>query len=108
MFHRLIPAAIGLCVVAGPAAAQPRCLDYHALLADAAARYGEQPVSLALSARGHAVVTLANPRSGTWTLLVRRADGCTRAVDHGEAWTAIDPPDRNPPNLDPSQSGEPS
>ena len=94
MTHRVLAAAVGLCLLPLSATAQPRCQDYQTLLAEALARYGEVPVSMGLSQRGHTVLTLANRQSGTWTVVVRRADGCTVVVDHGEAWSEVDAPVR--------------
>ncbi len=93
MRNLIIAAVAGVCLIPLSAAAQQRCQDYRAFLAEALARYGEVPVSMALSQRGHTTLMLANRETGTWTAIARRPDGCTVVLDHGEAWSAIEAPE---------------
>ncbi len=90
MSHRLILAAASLCLLSACATAEPEavvqpappqaavqqpattCPQTDEVMAQAEERYGEFPVSMALSQRGYTVVTLANRQSGTWTIIARR------------------------------------
>ena len=88
-----------------PAQAQSvPCGDGAGIIAHLEKAWGEDTAAVALDAGGGWVQILANPKTGTWSLLVTRPDGLTCLVMSGEAWEPIAPP---PPSTG-SGPGDPS
>ncbi|MCF1502890.1 hypothetical protein L0F51_03805 [Afifella sp. H1R] len=72
----------------GMPAVRPNCNEAGAMMLDLAMRYGETPL-----VRGtigpRRMVTLVNPDTGTWTVIVIRPDGLACQVASGEDWDVI-------------------
>jgi hypothetical protein len=49
-------------------------------------RYGESIVGAGIARDGNIMYTLANPESGTWTILLRRKDGQTCVMAGGTGY----------------------
>ncbi len=80
-------AFVGVLTVAGlPAAAQsPQCGAREAVLDRLSAKYGEQPVSIGVTATGSLLEVLASPE-GSWTIVVTVPGGPTCLVSSGDGW----------------------
>lgn len=78
---------VGLLTVAGlPAAAQaPQCGARDAVLERLSDKYGEQPVSIGVTATGSLLEILASPE-GSWTIVVTVPGGPTCLVSSGDGW----------------------
>lgn len=53
-------------------------------------QFGETIVGAGMS-QGHAVFTLVNPVTETWTILMRRPDGQTCVLMSGTGWASVEP-----------------
>lgn len=83
----LLAAAI---IGAQPAAAEPavavsQCAAREAVLDRLSSKYGEQPVSIGVTATGSLLEVLASPE-GTWTIIVTVPGGPTCLVSSGDGW----------------------
>lgn len=73
-----------------PAQAQSvPCGGGAGLIAHLEKEWGEDPAVIAIDAGGGLVRILANPDTGTWTLLITRPGGLTCLVASGTAWEPI-------------------
>ena len=78
----------GAPAAAGGSGSPPVCAERAELVARLTGTFGERRQSYGL-ARGRGLVELyANPRSGTWTILLTRPDGTACLIAAGEAWEA--------------------
>ena len=71
-----------------PAAAQqqtPQCGARDAVLDRLSEKYGEQPVSIGVTATGSLLEVLASPE-GSWTIVVTVPNGPTCLVSSGDGW----------------------
>lgn len=69
-----------------PAAAQaPQCGAREAVLERLSDKYGEQPVSIGVTATGSLLEVLASPE-GSWTIVVTVPNGPTCLVSSGDGW----------------------
>lgn len=69
-----------------PAAAQsPQCGARAAVLDRLSDKYGEQPVSIGVTATGSLLEVLASPE-GSWTIVVTVPGGPTCLVSSGDGW----------------------
>lgn len=77
----------GVLTVTGlPAAAQaPQCGARAAVLDRLSDKYGEQPVSIGVTATGSLLEVLASPE-GSWTIVVTVPNGPTCLVSSGDGW----------------------
>ncbi|NOX40763.1 MAG: hypothetical protein GXP05_09675 [Alphaproteobacteria bacterium] len=81
-------------------AAQVRCGNHTKIVENLRAVFGEQLFAQGLSGPTAAVEFYANPKSGTWTVLIIGANGTTCIPATGESWQGIDlRPVSKPPNL---------
>lgn len=90
----LLAAAVALAALSAPAGALA-CEPREAVLARLARSHGEAPAGAGLATlgagAGAVVEIVANPATGTWTLLVTRPDGASCAVSAGEGWRPARP-----------------
>ena len=105
MIVRLSIAVLAMCL-ASPAAHAQRvpCGDGAQIIAHLEKEWGEDPAVIALDAAGRMVRILANPESGTWSLLVTGPGGPTCLVMSGGAWEPIPStvdPDDHPASMGP-------
>lgn len=82
-------------LLASPAGAQGVCGSREAALDYLLGRYQERPRAVGLAADGRLVEVLVAP-SGSWTILVSRADGVSCVVATGEAWQVLPAPPEGP------------
>lgn len=68
------------------------CGDGAGLISHLEKEWGEDPAVIALDAAGRMVRVLANPETGTWSLLITGPGGPTCLVQSGTAWEPIPPP----------------
>lgn len=80
-------AFVGALTTSGlPAAAQtPQCGARDAVLERLSDKYGEQPVSIGVTANGSLLEVLASPE-GSWTIVVTVPNGPTCLVSSGDGW----------------------
>ncbi|MHA6326213.1 hypothetical protein [Roseivivax sp. CAU 1753] len=87
----LVPAGVcaGVLGLAEPASAQTACAP-RALIVDRLARqFGEAPQSVGLVASDTLIEVFASDESGTWTILMTRADGISCLVANGSAFETL-------------------
>lgn len=82
--------SLPLCALALPAAAMPRCGAHDAIVAQLAERYGESRKAIALDGANQVVEVFASDDTGSWTLLVTRADGQSCLLAAGQAYEPLD------------------
>ncbi len=70
------------------AAERQICGPHKDLVAQLAARFGEQPVVIGVSDNGHLIEILAQRASGTFTVVATTPQGIACIVIAGEAWEA--------------------
>lgn len=87
-------AILALALSAGAASAQPLCMGTADMLAGLASGFGEYLIGAGLSG-GTLMQIIANPETGTWTLLASTADGRSCVVAAGSDWAS----ERPRPNL---------
>lgn len=86
MKHTLkVSLLVSLLVLAG--AARARCLPHEEAIARLQRDYGETAQGLGLGSRGRSVTELFTSTTGSWTILVTRADGLSCIAASGENWT---------------------
>lgn len=91
--------SIALLTVAPAHAQRAPCGDGAGLIAHLEKEWGEGPAVVALDTAGRMVRILANPETGTWSMLVTGPGGPTCLVHHGTAWEPIVPtPDAGDPS----------
>jgi hypothetical protein len=80
-------AFVGVLTIGGlPAAAQsPQCGARAAVLDRLSDKFGEQPVSIGVTATGSLLEVLASPE-GSWTIVVTVPNGPTCLVSSGDGW----------------------
>jgi len=84
-----------IAALAAPAAAQMQCGPTEQVLVELAERFGEVQVGYGLT-NGAVVQMLANPATGSWTMIASNGAGLTCLVASGTDWTQA--PGRMPPN----------
>lgn len=90
MSIRLLVAIMALSMATLPAQAQRvACGPGPGLVAHLEKEWGEEPAVVALDAAGRMVRILANPETGTWSILITGPDGPTCLIQHGSAWEQI-------------------
>ncbi len=90
---RALTAALAVVLASLPAHAQRApCGNGGQISAHLEKDWGERPAALALDAAGRLVTILANPESGTWSLLMTAPGGRTCLIHHGTAWEPFAPP----------------
>ena len=90
--------ALTLSTLPGQAQSVP-CGSGGGLIAHLEKEWGEVPAAVSLDEAGRMVRILANPETGTWSLLITRPGGLTCLVHSGTAWELVAPP---------SEPGDPS
>lgn len=103
----IIIAAVILIAIALDALASAAGAQVHALCGDRAAfvqqleeSYGETRVGVGVDRSGPIVEIFANRETGTWTLMITRADGVSCLIAAGDAWHTMAP--RPLPSGDPA------
>lgn len=83
-------AATLITVTAAQAQAMERqaCGPHKDVVAQLAAKFGEQPVAIGVSDSGHLIEILAHGDRGTWTVIATTPRGLSCIVIAGEAWQA--------------------
>ena len=76
----LIPALLGL---ATPLLAQPPCAPRTLIIEKLERQFGEAPRSIGLTANGRMIEVFSSAESGTWTILMTRADGTSCLMASG-------------------------
>ena len=74
---------------ATPVAAQEYCAPYQEIISALDRGYGEQPI-VGGGAGPNGVMWLANPATGSWTVIVVGPDGTACVVASGVRFTAFD------------------
>ncbi|EYD70658.1 hypothetical protein [Limimaricola hongkongensis] len=87
---RMMLRALPLCVFALPALAAPRCGAHDRIVAQLADRYGESRQAIALDGANQVIEVFASTDTGSWTLLVTRADGQSCMLAAGQAFERLD------------------
>ena len=83
-------AAMALCLLALPAAAQSRnCADHARVVERLASGYGESRQSIGLGSDNTVVEVFASLETGTWTITVTRPGGPTCLVASGGAFQMV-------------------
>ncbi|MGR3464162.1 hypothetical protein [Limimaricola sp.] len=95
---RMTICALPLCALALPAPAAPRCGAHDAIVAQLADRYGESRQAIALDGANQVIEVFASTDTGSWTLLVTRADGQSCLLAAGQAFERLD---EGPVSFDP-------
>lgn len=86
MKHTLkVSLLVSLLVLAG--AARARCLPHEEAIARLQRDYGETAQGLGLGSRGRSVTELFTSKTGSWTILITRANGLSCIAASGENWT---------------------
>lgn len=91
---RCFAAAAMAAVMLSPAfavAQEPSCGPYPDVLRALGQNFGEVPVATGVDSRGHAIVVLASPDGGTWTILIRNTAGIACMAASGENWRPAAP-----------------
>ena len=89
-----IAAEMLICPTAS-AAQPPICLEHDDATIILDRHYQEQQIGIGLANMGSSVVELYVSESGSWTILVTRADGLSCVMAAGEDWS-ISAPDSRP------------
>ncbi len=81
---------LALALLPAPAAAQSMmCLGAPDMLAELAARYGEDVAASALGQSDVRLVVTVNPDTGSWSILVVRPDGKACLAAAGTEWRML-------------------
>lgn len=76
--------------LAAPAAiAQQGCDTRDAMTEQLTSRYGEQIRGAGLRSETAMIELWQSPETGSWSLLMTRADGTTCIIAHGTDWTPV-------------------
>ena len=86
---RLMLRALPLCALALPAASSPRCGTHEMIVTQLAERYGESRQAIALDGANQVIEVFASDATGSWTLLVTRADGQSCLLAAGQAFEML-------------------
>lgn len=70
-------------------AQSPLCGKRADLIADLAARYGEEPIAMGLSSSGRLFEVFAAADGKTWTMMITPPNGRSCVVDAGEGWEEL-------------------
>ena len=87
---RLMLLCLPLAAPALPAAAAQRCGAHAQIVAQLAERYGESRQAIALDGANQVIEVFASDDTGSWTLLVTRADGRSCLLAAGQAYESLD------------------
>ena len=88
MFNRIAPIALvfGLGVIALPAFAQSTCAPRDHIVTELEKSYGERNTGAGLKGSDAIYEIWTSADSGTWTILLTKADGISCVVAAGEHW----------------------
>lgn len=86
---RPAPLALVLCGLAAPATAEGFCAPRDMLVGRLAERYSERQQSIGLAGNDIMLEVFASEDSGTWTILMTRADGTSCLVASGTAYETV-------------------
>lgn len=78
--------ALVLALIGSPAVAQMQCAGFADLAALYSEAHGETVAVRGLDTAGQAMIVLANPDTGTWTLLVVQPNGIACPIAFGDAF----------------------
>jgi hypothetical protein len=79
-----------LLLSAAPALAQQNCAPTGTLEKKMKEKYGEDIIGAGVTPGG-ILFTLANPQTGSFTVLIRRPDNVTCIVMSGTGWASVEP-----------------
>lgn len=82
--------AATLALATASSAQAPVCAPWPVLQDQIANAYGEAPVFVGLTASAGQEVAVFGAPQGTWTLIVRQADGTACVLAYGMTWAALD------------------
>ena len=86
---RLMLLTLPLYALALPAASSPRCGTHEMIVTQLAERYGESRQAIALDGANQVIEVFASDATGSWTLLVTRADGQSCLLAAGQAFEML-------------------
>ncbi|MFQ5622811.1 MAG: hypothetical protein ACE5FS_05375 [Paracoccaceae bacterium] len=82
----------GMIWLAHAAQAQtPKCAERARIVAQLQSRFGEKQVGMGMQDTRAVVEIFVSPESGSWTILVTRANGVSCMAAAGRAWTEAAP-----------------
>ncbi|MBN2906614.1 MAG: hypothetical protein JXJ18_07900 [Rhodobacteraceae bacterium] len=87
--RRALALALLILPTTAPAQTPPQCGPRADVLATLAARYGEARQALGLAANSAVVELLANPETGSWTIIATLPSGISCLIASGEAYQAL-------------------
>ena len=94
---------IGAAVLAGPVqAGTPACAERTSIVESLAAKYGETRQAIGLASASQIVEIFASEETGSWTIIVTRADGMTCLIAAGQHFEELDE------ELTPAAVGDPA
>lgn len=70
-------------------AAAQDCTPYRAVAGALSRDFGEVMQAQGLSGRGWAVEVWTNPTTGSWSIVLRGANGCAQIADGGQGFTLL-------------------
>jgi len=88
MYKRLMQASLvfGMAAIGPPAYAQTNCAPRETVIERLTASFGEGLAAGGLQSEAQVIEIWAAPETGTWTVLMSRADGLTCVMASGTNW----------------------
>lgn len=69
---------------------QPPCGPTKAMMAMLKARFGETPIVAGIGDNNTPLLIFSNPKTGTFTITIRRPGGVTCLLTSGTSWTPVE------------------